>query len=62
MEKTTFRDPEVRARLDRYVKVKFQAEDPERPEIQSVLDRYGVVGLPTYVVLDPTPAGGGATP
>jgi thiol:disulfide interchange protein len=53
MEKTTFRDETVRARLDRYVKVKFQAERPGDPEIKAVLDRYGVIGLPTYVVLTP---------
>jgi thioredoxin:protein disulfide reductase len=51
MEKTTFKDPAVTARLDRYIKVKFQAERPGDPEIKAVLERYGVIGLPTYVVL-----------
>jgi thioredoxin:protein disulfide reductase len=53
MEKTTFKDPAVTARLERYVKVKFQAERPGDPEIKAVLERYGVLGLPTYVVLHP---------
>ena len=53
MEKTTFRDEAVRHRLDRYVRLKFQAEQPGDPDIKAVLDRYGVIGLPTYVVLVP---------
>jgi len=59
MEQTTFRDPAVRARLERYVRVKFRAEDPDAPEVKAVLARHGVVGLPTYVVLAP-PAGDAA--
>jgi thiol:disulfide interchange protein len=62
MEKTTFRDPEVRRRLEGYVRVKFQAEDMTAPEIRAVLDRYGVVGLPTYVVLRPPPVPEGSRP
>lgn len=52
MERTTFSDAEVLRRLDAYVKVKYRAEDPESPEIKPVLDGYGVVGLPTYLVLE----------
>jgi len=54
MDKTTFKDPAVVERLDAYVKVKFQAEDPSDPATAQVLERYGVVGLPTYVILTPT--------
>ncbi|MDA0989345.1 MAG: protein-disulfide reductase DsbD family protein [Verrucomicrobia bacterium] len=51
MEKSTFKDPEVARRLDRYVKVKFQAEDLSDPAIKSRLDDFGVLGLPTYIIM-----------
>jgi hypothetical protein len=35
------------------VKVKFQAEDPDDPMVAAVMRRYGLVGLPAYVVLTP---------
>lgn len=53
MEKTTFHDSDVQARLDSYAKVKFRAEDMAAEHTKPVLDRYGVMGLPTYVVLLP---------
>lgn len=53
MDATTFRDPGVRATLDGYVKVRFQAEDVTRPVVSALLDRLGSVGLPTYAVLRP---------
>jgi thiol:disulfide interchange protein len=53
MDATTFRDPSVEERLEDYVLIKYQAEDPEAADTKPVLDRFGVVGLPTYVVLEP---------
>lgn len=53
MNETTFRNEEVRGRLERYVKIKYQAEDPSEPETAAVMQRYGAVGLPTYVTLKP---------
>lgn len=53
MEKTTFKDPEVLRRLEPYVFIKVQAEQPSRPPTRDVLERYGVQGLPTYVALKP---------
>jgi thiol:disulfide interchange protein len=53
MDATTFRDPAVEERLGEYILVKYQAEDPEAGETKEVLDRFGVVGLPTYIVLEP---------
>jgi thiol:disulfide interchange protein DsbD len=53
MDKTTLKDDEVLVILDDYVKVKFQAEDLEESETKDVLDRFGALGLPTYVVLHP---------
>jgi thioredoxin:protein disulfide reductase len=54
MDKTTFRHEEVRPRLEEeFVFVKVQAEDPGDPETERVMKRFGVRGLPTYVVLKP---------
>ena len=53
MDVTTMKDPAVIAALDRYVKIKFQAEDPDREPAKSVMRRFDAVGLPTYVILRP---------
>jgi thiol:disulfide interchange protein len=51
MDKTTFRDEVVKARLNGYTFVKYVAEDPGNPETKAVMDYFGVQGLPTFVVL-----------
>ena len=56
MDATTLADPAVVAALDDYVRVKFQAEDPDEPTVKEVMQRFGAIGLPTYVILEPTPA------
>lgn len=57
MDSTTFADPEVLSALDHYVKIKVQAEDPDAPATRAIMQRFGAVGLPTYVILVPgTPA------
>ena len=53
MDKTTFKDPEVMARLDDYVKVKYQAEDPAASPAREVIKRFEGVGLPAYAILKP---------
>jgi cytochrome c biogenesis protein CcdA len=53
MDRTTFKDRMVREALEGYVKVRFQAEDLERPDVSALLDRLDSVGLPTYAVLRP---------
>ena len=53
MELTTFRAQEVKQRLAGYVVVKFKAEDLTDKGTRAVADRFGVKGLPTYVVLKP---------
>lgn len=53
MEKTTFKDPDVKKRLKDYHFIKFQAEDVGDPQIKAVLDRYNIPGLPAYVILKP---------
>jgi len=43
----------VMARLDDYVKVKFQAEDPDASPAREVIKRFAGVGLPVYAILRP---------
>lgn len=54
MDATTLADPSVTRALDGYIKVKFQAEDPSETPTWDVMERFGAVGLPTYVVLHRT--------
>jgi len=56
MDKTTFKDPAVTAALDKYVKIKFQAEQPDEEPARSLMQRFDAVGLPTYVILQPKTA------
>lgn len=51
MDVSTFRDKEVRARLKEFIVVKCQAEDLGNPATHALLDRFGIRGLPTYLVL-----------
>lgn len=51
MDKTTFKDGMVKARLERYTFIKYIAEDPVDPDTKAVMDHFGVQGLPTFVVL-----------
>ena len=53
MDKTTLEDAAVTAALADYVKIKFQAEDPDAEPAKSVLARFNAIGLPTYVILRP---------
>jgi thiol:disulfide interchange protein len=53
MDKTTLQDPAVAAAVKDYVKIKFQAEDPDAEPAKSLMKRFRAVGLPTYVVLRP---------
>lgn len=54
MDKTTLQEPTVRAALDKYVKVKFQAEDPSTSPAYEVMKRLGAIGLPAYAILRPS--------
>jgi thiol:disulfide interchange protein DsbD len=53
MDVTTMKEPAVVKALDRYVKIKYQAEDPDREPTRTVMRRFNAVGLPTYVILRP---------
>jgi thiol:disulfide interchange protein len=53
MDKTTLAASEVQAALANYVKVKYQAEDPDAPQTKGVMQKFGAVGLPAYAILRP---------
>jgi thiol:disulfide interchange protein len=53
MDATTFKDRAVVSALEGYVKIKFQAEDPDAPDVRPVMARFDAVGLPTYAILRP---------
>ena len=53
MDRTTLEDPTVAAALTGYVKVKYQAENPDDPKVARVMQKLESKGLPTYVILSP---------
>ncbi|HZR22408.1 MAG TPA: thioredoxin family protein [Vicinamibacterales bacterium] len=53
MDKTTLANGDVKSALNNYVKVKFQAEDPDSPPAKPLMQKFDAVGLPTYVILKP---------
>ncbi|MGE3842956.1 MAG: thioredoxin family protein [Vicinamibacterales bacterium] len=53
MDQTTLQNPDVKGALDGYVKIKYQAEQPDEPPAQQVMQHVGAVGLPAYVILKP---------
>ena len=55
MDQTTLKDASVATALDGYVKIKFQAENPDEQPTKSVMQRFDAVGLPSYVILHPKP-------
>jgi thiol:disulfide interchange protein len=53
MDKTTLADPEIKARLARYKVIKFDASNFDESPAKEILDHFGVMGLPTYILLQP---------
>ena len=53
MDRTTLKNAEVGQALANYVKIKFQAENPDESPTKEVMERLGAIGLPTYVILQP---------
>ncbi|MBC8382739.1 MAG: thioredoxin family protein [Candidatus Cloacimonetes bacterium] len=53
MEATTFKDDKVEEVLKDFVLVRYQAEDMNKSPTKELLDNFGVLGLPSYVVLLP---------
>jgi thiol:disulfide interchange protein len=53
MNVKTFASPLVRKKMDEFVCLKYQAEDPQDDSTRAVLREFGVIGLPTFVILTP---------
>jgi thiol:disulfide interchange protein len=53
MDQTTLASDEVQQALDGYVKIKYQAEDPDAQPAKGLMQRFDAVGLPTYAILRP---------
>jgi thioredoxin:protein disulfide reductase len=58
MEHTTFREQEVLDRLKQFEVVRIPAEHINDTVTKTVLDEFGIVGLPGYVILRPNNAAG----
>jgi thiol:disulfide interchange protein len=56
MDKTTLADRDVETALAGYIKIKYQAEQPDEEPVRAIMERFGAIGLPTYVILRPRPA------
>ena len=53
MDETVFNTAAVKQRLGDFIVVRYLAEQPNQAPARPALDYFGVVGLPTYVVLQP---------
>jgi thioredoxin:protein disulfide reductase len=53
MDKTTLASADVQAALANYVKIKYQAEDPDAEPARSLMQRFNAVGLPAYAIVRP---------
>jgi hypothetical protein len=53
MDRTTLASEDVKNALSGYVKIKYQAEDPDAEPARGVLRRLSAAGLPAYAILKP---------
>ncbi len=53
MDKTTLASDDVKGALAGYVKIKYQAEDPDAQPAKDLLQRLSAPGLPAYAILKP---------
>lgn len=53
MDATTFKDPEVQQTLQDFVLIKHQAEDLKVSPHKELMEYFGILGLPTYVIIQP---------
>ena len=51
MEQTAFKNPEVVAELKNFIFIHFDATDISNPEISGILKKFGVSGLPAYLIV-----------
>ncbi len=53
MDKTTLANGEVQAALKDYVKIKYQAENPDVEPAKSIMQKFSAPGLPAYAIVKP---------
>jgi thiol:disulfide interchange protein len=53
MDETVFPAAEVKERMKDFLVVRYDAEKPNESPAREILNQFGVIGLPTYVVLLP---------
>jgi thioredoxin:protein disulfide reductase len=53
MDRTTLASDAVKSALSGYVKIKYQAEDPDAQPAKDLLQRLSAPGLPAYAILKP---------
>ena len=53
MDATTFKKKSVHAALEDFIIVKYQAEDLNTSPNKEILDYFNVLGLPTYIIIEP---------
>ena len=53
MNETVLKETAVLAELEDVVKIKYQAEDPSAGQVREVWEYYKLIGLPTYLMLQP---------
>jgi thiol:disulfide interchange protein len=53
MDSSVFSSDEVKKNLKQFIAVRYEAEKPNDSPAKEVLNQFGVIGLPTYVVLMP---------
>lgn len=51
MDQTVFNQAEVQQRLKDFIVVRYAAEQPNQSPVKEVLDHFGVMGLPSYLVV-----------
>ncbi|HEX3645648.1 MAG TPA: thioredoxin family protein [Vicinamibacterales bacterium] len=54
MDKTTLENADVQKALSGYIRIKYQAEDPDQPPAKTLMQRFNAAGLPTYVIVRPS--------
>ncbi|WP_394823738.1 protein-disulfide reductase DsbD family protein [Pendulispora albinea] len=52
LDESTWPDPRVRAAAASFVAIRVDATDDDDPEVQRLRKKYGVIGLPTVVVIN----------
>ncbi len=52
LDQTVFSDPQILAKLEQLTPLRVDATDMYSPQVQTLLDKYEVIGLPTVVFLD----------